>query len=162
MTFSLNGHVLLRWADGLVHFGSGREQYVEVRGIKTYEEALELAESISNAVKGTRATSAPTGHVFDSSQQPGVGFYVADKMDGQRIQSITIGMDSEGETTVAPELGDPLTYKLAALERKVAKANAHSPSEWTSPFPDGKPTEQLNSTIPSFTWKYTKPPPIES
>ncbi len=162
MSLSTQNHVLLRWESGLVHSGEGREQYVEVRGIKTHEDAQELADSISEATKGVRTTTRPTGKIWNSGDMPGSAYNVGDGfMDGQ-IQSILIAQGDEGQAIVTIEGGDPLALVLEQWDRKIARANANSPSEWTSPFPDGKPADQPSTTIPSFTWRYVPPTVNES
>lgn len=150
--------VLIRWADGFVcvpEGAGGRERYIEVRGITDRAEAIKLGESLLAAYVGTRATTAVSGHVWNASQQPGDGFYVADKMDGQFVQSINIGMDDEGYTVVTPELGDPVRVRLAEVERRIARAATPVQSEWASPYPEIKTADPIDTSIPQFTWRGT-------
>lgn len=151
--------VLIRWADGFVcvpERAGGRERYIEVRGITDRDEAIKLGESLLAAYAGTRGTTGVSGHVHNAAQQPGDGFYVADKMDGQDVRSINIGMDDEGYTTVTPELGDPLHERLDAVERRIARAGTAVQSEWASPYPEIKTADPIDTTIPQFTWRGTR------
>lgn len=162
MTISTQPHVLLRWEGGLVHSGAGREQYVEVRGIKTHEAAQELAASLSGATKGSRSTTRVSGEVYGAGDVPVYAYDVADGFAGGQIQSISVTQGPNGQAISTIEGGDPLRILLEQWDRKIARANANSPSEWTSPFPDGKPAEQPSTTIPSFTWQQrtdSSPPP---
>lgn len=156
--FGTATRVLIRWSRGLISVGGpGQEIYFEVSGIQDYEQAKKLGEDLLEAYKGQRGTTGVTGHVFDGSQQPGGGYYVGDRMDGQIIQSIQIGMDEEGQTVVTPELGDPLQRRLDMLHRRVAKVTG-TQSEWASPFPPGKPQgENIDNTPPkfSYTWQHS-------
>lgn len=150
--------VLIRWADGFVcvpESAGGRERYIEVRGITNRDDAIALGEELLAAYAGTRATTAVSGHVWNASQQPGDGFYVADKMDGQFVQSINIGMDDEGYTVVTPELGDPVRVRLAEVERRIARAATPVQSEWASPYPEIKTADPIDTSIPQFTWRGT-------
>lgn len=157
MTISTQPHVLLRWDSGLVHSGAGREQYVEVRGIKTHEAAQELADSLSKATKGTRSTTRVSGEVFDGDDMPVWAYNVADGFAGGQVQSISVSQGPNGQAISTIEGGDPLRIVLEQWDRRIARANANSPSEWTSPFPDGKPADQPSTTIPSFTWQNRTP-----
>lgn len=154
------GHVdtvLIRWSDGFVAVperAGGRERYIEVRGISNRDEAIALGESLIEAYSGDRGTTAVTGHVFNGSQQPGGGFWLGDKMDGQMVQSININMDDEGYTVVTPELGDPLRLRLEELERRIARAGTPVQSEWASPYPEIKTADPIDTTIPTFTGSY--------
>ena len=147
--------VLIRWERGLVavpESAGGREKFVEVRGVKTREEAVTLGMELLAVAKMDRATTAMTGHVFTGAQQPRGGFDLGDTIDGERVQSIAIGMDSEGATVVTPELGDPLSIALAAMERKLSRAGVGAASEWASPFTGEVASgERVDSTIPTFT-----------
>lgn len=148
--------VLIRWAEGFVavpETAGGRERYIEVRGITDRDEAIALGESLLASYAGTRGTTAATGHVFDSTQRPGDGFWLGDKIDGQIVQSISIGRDAEGYTVVSPELGDPLHVRRDEMERRVARAATPVQSEWASPYPEVKTGEKIDTTIPSFSWR---------
>lgn len=150
--------VLIRWADGFVAVpenAGGRERYIEVRGITNRDAAITLGEAVLDAYKGQRGTTGVTGHVHNGAQQPGSGFYVGDKMDGQIVQSISIGIDGEGYTVVTPELGDPLRARLDELDRRIARAGTAVQSEWASPYPEVKTAKPVDTTIPEFTWRAT-------
>jgi len=162
MTFSTQPHILLRWDDGFVHSGEGREQYVEVRGIKTHEAAQELADSLSAAAKVVRSTTRESGEVWDANDIPGAGYDVLDGWLSGQIQSITGASIDGARAFITVEGGDPLRIVEELWERRIARINANSPSEWTSPYPDGKPAEQPSTSIPSFTWTYRPPGYIAS
>lgn len=162
MTFSTQPHILLRWADGFVHSGEGREQYVEVRGITTEKDAKELAASLSRASHTARSTTRESGEVWDSNDIPGDGYDVLDGWLSGQIQSVTATTIEGARAFVTIEGGDPLRIVEEQWERRIARANANSPSEWTSPYPDGKPAEQPSTSIPSFTWTYNPPPGNET
>ena len=151
--------MLIRWRDGFVAVperAGGRERYLEVRGITSRDEAIKLGESLLAAYAGTRGTTGVTGHVHTAAQQPGDGFWVADKMDGQFVQSIQIGIDDEGYTVVTPELGDPLRIRLDEVERRIARAATAVQSEWASPYPEVKTADPIDTSIPQFTWRATR------
>lgn len=158
--FSTTTRVLIRWARGLISVGDeGREQFIEIAGVRDYEEAKLLGESLIEAHKGQRGTTAVTGHVHNPDQQPAGGFYLVDKLNGQRVESISIGMDEEGYTVVTPELGDPLAHRLAAMNRRLAKASAGATSEWASPYADRfAQGEKIDNTPPTFGYKWQQPP----
>lgn len=159
MTFSTQPHILLRWQDGLVHSGEGAEQYVEVRGIKTHEEAQELADSLSEAAKTLRTTTRESGEVWGPSYIPRGSYDVLDGWLSGQIQSISAAAGEDARAFVTIEGGDKLRIIEEEWERRIARINANSASEWASPFPDGKPADQPSTTIPSFTWTY-RPPDI--
>ena len=147
--------VMMRWERGLLcepKGAGGREKFVEVRGVKSEDEARKLAKQLLDAAKASRTTKAVTGHVLTPAQQPGGGFYIADSLDGMQVKSIAVAMDGEGFTTVTPELGDPLADALAAMQRKLDRANAGVQSEWASPF-TGKVDDgqRVDSTVPTFS-----------
>ena len=149
--------VLIRWRDGFVavpETAGGRERYIEVRGLASRDDAVALGEALLEAYNGTRGTTAVTGHVWDGAQQPGGGFWLLDSMDGQRVQSVSIGHDDEGYTVVTPELGDPLRLRLEELERRIARAGTPVQSEWASPYPEIKTADPIDTTIPTFTGSY--------
>lgn len=149
--------VLIRWRDGFVavpETAGGRERYIEVRGLASRDDAVALGEALLEAYNGTRGTTAVTGHVWDGAQQPGGGFWLLDSMDGQRVQSVSIGHDDEGYTVVTPELGDPLRLRLEELERRIARAGTPVQSEWASPYPEVKTADPIDTTIPTFTGSY--------
>ncbi len=151
--------VLIRWADGFVcvpERAGGRERYIEVRGITNRDDAIALGESLLEAYQGTRGTTGVSGHVHNSAQQPGSGFYVGDKMDGQFVQSIQIDIDDEGYTVVTPELGDPLRIRLDEVERRIARAATAVQSEWASPYPEIKTADPIDTSIPQFSWRGTR------
>lgn len=150
--------VLIRWRDGFVavpETAGGRERYIEVRGLASRDDAVALGEALLEAYNGTRGTTAVTGHVWNGAQQPGGGFWLLDSMDGQRVQSVSIGHDDEGYTVVTPELGDPLRLRLEELERRIARAGIPVQSEWASPYPEVKTADPIDTTIPTFTGSYT-------
>lgn len=150
--------VLIRWRDGFVavpETAGGRERYIEVRGLASRDDAVALGEALLAAYNGTRGTTAVTGHVWNGAQQPGGGFWLLDSMDGQRVQSVSIGHDDEGYTVVTPELGDPLRLRLEELERRIARAGTPVQSEWASPYPEVKTADPIDTTIPTFTGSYT-------
>ena len=94
-----------------------------------------------------------SGEVYDAGDVPVYAYDVADGFAGGQIQSISVTQGPNGQAISTIEGGDPLRILLEQWDRKIARANANSPSEWTSPFPDGKPAEQPSTTIPSFTWQ---------
>lgn len=148
--------VLIRWRDQFVavpETAGGRERYIEVRGISDRDEAIALGEALLEAYNGTRGTTAVTGHVHNGSQQPGSGFYLGDKMDGQLVQSINVNIDDEGYTVVTPALGDPLHIRLDEINRRIARAGTPVQSEWASPYPEVKTADPIDTTIPTFTWR---------
>lgn len=148
--------VLIRWRDGFVavpETAGGRERYIEVRGITNRDDAIALGESLLAAYAGTRGTTAVTGHVHNAAQQPGGGFWLGDKMDGQLVESIAISMDGEGFATVTPALGDPRKVRLDEMERRIARAGTPVQSEWASPYPEVKTADPIDTTIPQFTWR---------
>ena len=155
--FGTASRVLVRWARGLVSVGGdGAEVYLEIAGLQDEGEAKDLGEALLDAYRGRRDTLTVTGHVHNSAQQPGASWYVGDTMGGLVVQSIAIGMDGEGQTTVTPELGDPLQRRLDALARRVAKAPGTA-SEFSSPFPERQVqgTEKQDSP-PVFSYKWPK------
>lgn len=151
--FGVIDTVLIRYNDGYVAVPEtmgGRERYIEVRGIGR-DEAIALGESLLEAYSGSRSTTAVTGHVHNSSQQPG-SFPPGTKMDGQMVQSINITMDQGGYATVTPELGNPLRDRLAEMDRRIARAATPVQSEWASPYPTPKTVEPIDTTVPTFSY----------
>lgn len=158
--FATTTTLLVRWARGLIHLGGGAsEQYVEMAGVQNYDEARELGLDLLAAHQPERSTTAVTGHVFTGAQQPGGAWYVGDQVAGRRVQSIVIGMDTEGEATITPELGDPAADQVLAIERRIAVAGSGATSEWASPFPDRSARDrQESNTPPIYTYEWPRPP----
>lgn len=156
--FSTTSRVLIRWARGLISVGSGGgEQFIEMAGVQDYEQARKLGEDVLAAHRTRRATKAVTGHVHTPSQQPGAGFYLADRLDGLVVQSIELAADEESNTVVTPELGDPLEHRLAAVERRIARASSGATSEWASPFPpDQQAGDKMDTTPPVFNYRWPR------
>lgn len=154
--FSTTTRLLIRWAHGLISVGEdGAEQFVEMAGVQTYEEALELGRDLLAAHRDDRETTAVSGHVHTGAQQPGDAFYVGDTLDGMEVQSIAISMDGERQTVVTPELGDKKQKRLDALARRVARSSAGSTSEWASPFAERQgAADPLDSPPPRFTYTF--------
>src|SRR5690606_16777015 len=99
-----------------------------------------------------------SGEVYGQSDVPGASTYdVLDGWGDGNIQSISGSMIDDGRAFLTVEGGDPLRVMEELWDRRIQRANANSPSEWTSPFPDGKPEEQPSTTIPSFTFVYVPP-----
>lgn len=153
---STTTRLLIRWARGWISVGGpGREQCIEIAGVQSYEEAKKLGEELLEAHKGQRGTVSVTGHVHNGAQQPGDGFYLLDRLDGMRVESVAVGRDGEGYTTVTPELGDPRTLRLEQMERRLKRASAGSTSEWASPVPPRQTQgEKIDSTPPKFTYEF--------
>lgn len=154
--FAVADCILIRWADGYCCVpaeAGGKERYLEIRGIVTRDDAVKLGQELLDAYKTQRTSTAVTGHVWNSSQQPGTGFYLGDKLDGELVQSITIDIDGDGATVVTPELGDALAVRLEALNRKLARMATPVQSEWASPTPRPRTSRQVDTTVPSFTFR---------
>lgn len=150
--------VWIRWERGIVvvpETAGGREKYVEVKGITRRDDAIALGNSLLSAAIASRSTTAVTGHATTSAQLPGSGFYLAGSLGGQRVQSISVSSDAEGYAVVTPELGDAYADKMAEIERRIARINAGTTSEWASPFTGEYSRGQaIDTSVPVFSHQF--------
>ena len=129
--FATTTTLLVRWARGLIHLGGGAsEQYVEMAGVQELRRGPRAGLELLAAHQAERSTTAVTGHVFTGAQQPGGAWYVGDQVAGRRVQSIVIGMDTEGEATITPSSATPPPTRCSP-------SNAGSPSPAPVPPPSG-------------------------
>lgn len=131
-----------------VYLGSaGRERYIEM-GVATKETAERIGRDILSNSNATAVKNIYRGLVLETEQIPGATWYLNDHMGPDLIVGATASMDQDGIVEAAPELTDPLTLRMEALERQVQAAGRGTRSPWGRPEVDTQAQGDATTNTP--------------
>jgi hypothetical protein len=141
------GHVYVDRSDGHVR----REQYVEMAGVRDRDHAIALGREVLALSASSRTTDARQGDVRSIDQLPGVGYRLADTIDGELLAGITLTLSGE-EVTIVHEVNDSLKTRQDAMARRLARAASGVTGEYAAPVINRQDTGTgVDTTPPAFS-----------